>query len=420
MTYRALIIVALLVFTYGCSDSNNDNGFDLSPVDPVVPPANPIEPTNSSQPEWLYVQTAATAQMTSDTRLEIPFTRDVFGFTDRPNRQHAYFTAYQFASLWNENRTNSFYEDPPNAVLTWLDGEQQREVEMILNSATVYSDGTQESLAYEVTLETEQMPDAQMSYVSLFVDSSQTPIPTWSLLMQNTNSDAFEVSLPVKSSVQSTTISNSPKFSMPAAPVVEADDSNILPKCWFSSPIDAYPQCTFASLTMTGVGGLSFSITDTGGTEYKYSPNAAPGEPFQQSQYCSNNPPQIVNGGALFVEIRQAQIGYGVTVSSYSSTLPSVNNPDIPLPLPTSQLGTSCQASLLSDYDEWEAWCIDNKVACIFAAGAAGAVTGIVIGELVGYAAGYLADDVVIEITQEEATERWVLQVLDSTGTWYE
>ena len=49
-----------------------------------------------------------------------------------------------------------------------------------------------------------------------------------------------------------------------------------------------------------------------------------------------------------------------------------------------------------------------------------GAVTGIVIGELVGYAAGYLADDVVIEITQEEATERWVLQVLDSTGTWYE
>ena len=42
---------------------------------------------------------------------------------------------------------------------------------MIINNAAVYSDGVQESLVYEVTLETGQMPDAQMSSVSLFVDS---------------------------------------------------------------------------------------------------------------------------------------------------------------------------------------------------------------------------------------------------------
>ena len=96
MSYRAFIIAGFLIFTHGCSDSNNDDGFGLSPVDPVVPPASPIEPTNSSLPEWLYVQTAATAQMTSDTILEIPFTRDVFGFTDIPNRKHAYFTASEF------------------------------------------------------------------------------------------------------------------------------------------------------------------------------------------------------------------------------------------------------------------------------------------------------------------------------------
>tara|TARA_B110000238_G_C15720008_1_gene266253 strand:- start:88 stop:225 length:138 start_codon:yes stop_codon:yes gene_type:complete len=29
---------------------------------------------------------------------------------------------------------------------------------MIINNATVYSDGTQKSLVYDVTLETEQMP----------------------------------------------------------------------------------------------------------------------------------------------------------------------------------------------------------------------------------------------------------------------
>jgi hypothetical protein len=175
MINRTFIIAALLVFTYGCSDSNNDDGFGLSPVDPVVPPASPIEPTNSSEPEWLYVQTAATAKMTSDTTLEIPFTRDVFGFTDRPNRRQAYLTAFEFASLWTAEGANSFAADAPNAVLTWVVGEEQREAEVIINNATVYADGVQESLVYEVTLEAGQMPDAQMSSVSLFVDSSTLP-----------------------------------------------------------------------------------------------------------------------------------------------------------------------------------------------------------------------------------------------------
>jgi len=168
MMYRNFIICLFLVFTYGCSDSNNDNGFDLSPV---VPPATPIQPANAGQPEWLYVQTAATAQMTSDTTLEIPFTRDVFGFTDRPYRKQAYLTAFEFASLWTEEGANSFSADAPNAVLTWLVGEEQREAEVIIKSATVYADGAQESLVYEVTLEAGQMPDAQMSSISLFVDS---------------------------------------------------------------------------------------------------------------------------------------------------------------------------------------------------------------------------------------------------------
>ena len=50
-------------------------------------------------------------------------------------------------------------------------GEEQREAEVIIKTATVYADGAQESLVYEVTLEAGQMPDAQMSSVSLFVDS---------------------------------------------------------------------------------------------------------------------------------------------------------------------------------------------------------------------------------------------------------
>jgi hypothetical protein len=172
MIYRTFIIAPLLVFTYGCSGSNNDNGFGLLPA---VPEPTPIQPANASEPEWLYVQTAATAQMTSDTTLEIPFTRDVFGFTDRPYRKQAYLTAFDFASLWTAEGANSFSVDAPNAVLTWQVGEEQREAEVIINNATVYADGVQESLVYEVTVEAEQMPDAQMSSVSLFVDSSTLP-----------------------------------------------------------------------------------------------------------------------------------------------------------------------------------------------------------------------------------------------------
>ncbi len=176
MICRTFIIAILLIFTYGCSDSNGDNGFDIngadSNTDSVAPPANPIQPANVSPPESLSVQTAATAQMTSDTTLEIPFTRDVFGFTDRPYRQHAYYTASEFQAFWSEQGANSFSAVPPNAVLTWLDGEEQREAEITIDSATVYADGIQESLVYEVTLEAGQMPDAQMSCVSLFVDSN--------------------------------------------------------------------------------------------------------------------------------------------------------------------------------------------------------------------------------------------------------
>ena len=64
--------------------------------------------------------------------------------------------------------------------MTRLVGEEQREAEVIIKNATVYADGAQESLVYEVTLEAGQMPDAQMSSVSLFVDSSGSDDQCWS------------------------------------------------------------------------------------------------------------------------------------------------------------------------------------------------------------------------------------------------
>ena len=85
--------------------------------------------------EWLFVHTAQTAEMTSDTTLVMPVTRDIFAFTDRPNRMHGYMNAHEFVSLWDEGEGDTFKADPPNAVLTWVDGDEMKEAEVLIFSA---------------------------------------------------------------------------------------------------------------------------------------------------------------------------------------------------------------------------------------------------------------------------------------------
>jgi hypothetical protein len=89
--------------------------------------------------EWLFVHTADEAQVTNSTTIVMPVTRDIFAFTDRPYRKHDYMTGEQFAALWTHSGSNSFKSDPPNAVLTWVDGEEVKEAEVVITGAS--SDG---------------------------------------------------------------------------------------------------------------------------------------------------------------------------------------------------------------------------------------------------------------------------------------
>jgi hypothetical protein len=98
--------------------------------------------------EWLFVHTAQTAEMTSPTTLVMPVERDIFAFTDRPNRRHAYLTAEQFAGLWADDKGDSFKADPPNAVLTWVLGDTVREAEVVITGAAAASGG--KTLVYRV------------------------------------------------------------------------------------------------------------------------------------------------------------------------------------------------------------------------------------------------------------------------------
>ena len=118
--------------------------------------------------EWLFVHTGEEAQVTNNTTIVMPVTRDIFAFTDRPYRKHAYITAEVFASLWAKAGSNSFKTDPPNAVLTWVDGEDVKEAEVVITGAQVAGG----SITY--TTNTLSNTVGTLKTVSLFVDNFNT------------------------------------------------------------------------------------------------------------------------------------------------------------------------------------------------------------------------------------------------------
>jgi hypothetical protein len=118
-----------------------------------------------AQEEWLFVHTAEEAQVINNTTIVMPVTRDVFAFTDRPYRKHAYMTGEQFASMWAKAGSNSFKTDPPNAVLTWVDGEDVKEAEVVITGASIDGNSITYTRKYSATI-----PDGTLKSVSLFVD----------------------------------------------------------------------------------------------------------------------------------------------------------------------------------------------------------------------------------------------------------
>jgi hypothetical protein len=117
--------------------------------------------------EWLFVHTAEEAQVINATTIVMPVTRDVFAFTDRPYRKHVYVTGEQFASLWAKAGSDSFKTDPPNAVLTWVDGEDVKEAEVVITGASI--DGN--SITYTGKFSATR-PSGTLKSVSLFVDAN--------------------------------------------------------------------------------------------------------------------------------------------------------------------------------------------------------------------------------------------------------
>ena len=118
---------------------------------------------------WLFAQTAS--EFISDgSTLTLPYERELFAFTDRPNRAHVYLNAHEFQSLWNVGEDN-FTTNPPNAVLTWVADGDILEAEIELVSAQLRDSGR--SITYQVRTEDGQMLPIRGHQVSLFIDSER-------------------------------------------------------------------------------------------------------------------------------------------------------------------------------------------------------------------------------------------------------
>jgi surface protein len=129
---------------------------------------NNVDNSNTLEKKWLYTHTALEATAASSTTIVMPFTEDIFAFTDRPNREFKYISGDEFASYWNDyDDENSFKLDPPNAVLTWVGTDGVSEVEVVITDANF--DGNNVIYTIENTTIT-----ANQSFedVSLFVDGN--------------------------------------------------------------------------------------------------------------------------------------------------------------------------------------------------------------------------------------------------------
>ncbi|MBT3871012.1 MAG: DUF285 domain-containing protein [Flavobacteriaceae bacterium] len=145
---KKLIYLFLGLLIVACSTDDNNN-------------------VDDTQAEWLYVHTAIEANATNSTTLVMPVTNDIFAFTDRPNREHKYISAYEFVSYWSEDATNSFQFDPPNAVLTSVDDDGIAEVEVVIIGANTDGD----NITY--TIQNPKLTEnATFEDVSLFVDGN--------------------------------------------------------------------------------------------------------------------------------------------------------------------------------------------------------------------------------------------------------
>jgi hypothetical protein len=122
--------------------------------------------------ESMFVQTAhgTTSDGTTLTLTEV--TPSTLYFSDRPKRVVGHMATSDFVDLWGEG-DNSFEEDPPNAVLSFLEaGDQAPEDAVVVIQQPRLENG---SLSYSIETLEGTVP-TQTGPVTLFIDPFGRPL----------------------------------------------------------------------------------------------------------------------------------------------------------------------------------------------------------------------------------------------------
>jgi hypothetical protein len=122
--------------------------------------------------ESLFVQTARGLAATADTMTLKSVSPSTLYFADRPQRDVGHMSSQHFVNIWNEGE-NSFEDDPPNAVVSYLDPSHEFPEDTVVVLRRPRFDG--EDLTYSIDV-LDGTPPSMAGPVALFIDPFGRPL----------------------------------------------------------------------------------------------------------------------------------------------------------------------------------------------------------------------------------------------------
>ncbi len=120
--------------------------------------------------DWLFVQNAKSITY-AEGKLTLKGVNPVtVMFTDRPVRAAEHMTTKDFIPFWSEGK-DSFLKDPPNAALSFLEGDEMEDVVITIMDPELKG----EDLIYSIKIIDGEMP-ASGTHASLFIDVIGRPL----------------------------------------------------------------------------------------------------------------------------------------------------------------------------------------------------------------------------------------------------
>ena len=123
--------------------------------------------------EAMFVQTASEAAAEGIVLTLHDVSRSTLYFSDRPKRVVGHVTSEMFVDLWDQGE-NSFAEDPPNAVLSFLEPGADVPDDVVTVIKSPRMEGA--SLSDDIEVLEGKMPAHAKGGVTLFIDPFGRPL----------------------------------------------------------------------------------------------------------------------------------------------------------------------------------------------------------------------------------------------------